>query len=178
VTQLDAFTVSDVVLLLLVVTAVVLDFWCFKISNRLIAAGYLLAFAIRLAQGGVQGVLTVLWNISFPVIILYLFYRMRAIGAGDVKLFSMIGGFMNFHEVVWCIVVSFVIGAVFSLAKLLYYHNLLEGLKSGGSYLWGLMGGNLREYRPAGDTKQHVIHFSLAIFLGTIAVMVCGRSLG
>jgi prepilin peptidase CpaA len=169
--------VSDLVLLLLVGTAVVLDFWSFKISNRLIAAGYLLAFAFRFAQGGVQEVLTVLWNISFPVIILYLFYRMRAIGAGDVKLFSMIGGFMNFHEVVWCIVVSFVIGAAFSLAKMLYYHNLLQGLKDGGSYLWGLMGGKLQEYTFQGDAKQHVIHFSAAILLGTIAVLISGKSM-
>jgi prepilin peptidase CpaA len=176
--RLDAFAVSDLVLLLLVGTAVVLDFWSFKISNRLIAAGYVLAFAFRFAQGGVQEVLTVLWNISFPVIILYLFYRMRAIGAGDVKLFSMIGGFMNFGEVVRCIAFSFVIGAVFSFAKLVYYHNLRSGLKAGGSYLWQLLGGNLEEYKPAGDTKQHVIHFSSAIFLGTVAALICGKSMG
>jgi prepilin peptidase CpaA len=168
--------VSDLVLLLLTGTAVVLDFRCYKISNRLIAAGYVLAVAFRFAQGGMQEVLYVLWNISFPVITLYLFYRMRAIGAGDVKLFSMIGGFLNFHEVVLCIAVSFVIGAVFSLGKMLYYGNLFESLRSGGSYFWGLIGGNLREYKPGGDTRQHVIHFSFAILLGTVAVLIYGGS--
>jgi prepilin peptidase CpaA len=172
---LDTLAVSDLVLLLLVVTAVVLDFLYFKISNRLIAAGYVLAIAFRYAQGGMQGVLIVLWNISFPVIILYLFYRIRAIGAGDVKLFSMIGGFVNFKVSVMCMVVSFAIGAVFSLVKLLYYGNLFEGLRSGGSYFWGLMAGNLQEYVPAGDRRQHVIHFSPAILLGTVAALVYGK---
>jgi prepilin peptidase CpaA len=175
--QLDTVAVSDLALLLLVVTAVVLDFLCFKISNRLIVAGYFLAFAFRFAQGGVQEMMIALWNISFPVIILYLFYRMRAIGAGDVKLFSMIGGFLNFKETVYCIVFSFAIGAVFSLGKLLYYGNLSKGLRDGGSYIWGLLGGNLQEYHLSGSRKQHVIHFSLAILLGTVAAVIYGRSL-
>ena len=172
---MDAFGVSYPVLLLLVMTAVVLDFLCFKISNRLIVAGYLLAFALRFAQGGVQELFVVLWNISFPVIALYLFYRMRAIGAGDVKLFSMIGGFVSFKEIVLCMVFSFLIGAVISLGKMLYSGTLFQGLSDGGSYIWGLMGGNWQEYKPRTNTKDHVIHFSLAILLGMLAMMIYGK---
>jgi hypothetical protein len=74
-------------------------------------------------------------------------------------------------------VFSFAIGAVFSLGKLLYYGNLSKGLRDGGSYIWGLLGGNLQEYHPSGSRKQHVIHFSLAILLGTVAAVIYGRSL-
>lgn len=173
--QLDALEVSKLVLLLLVMLAVVLDFLCYRISNRLIAAGMVLALVLGYAQGGVQQMLFVLRNMSFPVIALYLFYRMRAIGAGDVKLFSMIGGFLNFRQIVWCVVLSFVLGAVISLGKMLIDGTLYNGLLEGGSYIWGLMGGKWQEYRPAGYTKDHVIHFSLAILLGMLAVLIGGK---
>ena len=173
--QLDALEVSKLVLLLLVMLAVVLDFLCYRISNRLIAAGMVLALVLGYAQGGVQQMLFVLRNMSFPVIALYLFYRMRAIGAGDVKLFSMIGGFLNFRQIVWCVVLSFVLGAVISLGKMLIDGTLYNGLLEGGSYIWGLMGGKWQEYRPTGYTKDHVIHFSLAILLGMLAVLIGGK---
>lgn len=172
--QLDALEVSKLVLLLLVMSAVVLDFLCYRISNRLIAAGMMLALVLGYAQGGVQQMILVLRNMSFPVIVLYLFYRMRAIGAGDVKLFSMIGGFLNFRQIVWCMGISFVIGAVLSLGKMLRNGTLYRGLLEGGSYIWGLMGGKWQEYLPSGDTKDHVIHFSLAILLGMLAVLIGG----
>lgn len=172
---MDALEVSKLVLLLLVMSAVVLDFLCYRISNRLIAAGMVLALVLGYAQGGVQQILFVLRNMSFPVIALYLFYRMRAIGAGDVKLFSMIGGFLNFRQIVWCVVLSFVIGAVISLGKMPIEGTLYNGLLEGGSYIWGLMGGKWQEYRPAGHTKDHVIHFSLAILLGVLAVLIGGK---
>ena len=172
---MDIFIVSDLVLLLLVMTAVVLDFRCYKISNRLILVGYILAFVLRFAQGGVQQFFYVLWNISIPVIFLYLFYRMRAIGAGDVKLFSMIGGFVSFKEIGLCMLFSFVIGAVLSLAKMVHTGILYQGLVDGGSYLWGLMNGERKPYTVKAATENHMIHFSLAILLGMLAMLVYGK---
>lgn len=172
---MDIFIVSDLVLLLLVMTAVVLDFRCYKISNRLILVGYILAFVLRFAQGGVQQILYVLWNISIPVIFLYLFYLMRVIGAGDVKLFSMIGGFVSFKEIGLCMLFSFVIGAVFSLAKMVHTGIFYQGLMDGGSYFWGLMSGERKPYTVKAMTENHVIHFSLAILLGMLAMMVYGK---
>lgn len=173
---MDAVTLRVLLLLLLVGAAVVLDFLCYRISNRLIVAGYILAVAVHLAQDGMHSIFIVLWNISFPVIILYLFYRMRAIGAGDVKLFSMIGGFVTFHELVFCIVFSFVAGAILSFGKMLYFRTFFPGIRDGAVYIRGLLRGEYKPYKINGDVEKHTIHFSLAILLGTVATIWYGRS--
>lgn len=168
---LDAFFASDLVLLLFVVIAVVSDFRRMKISNRLIFVGILIALGFRMSREGIREAIYVLWNISFPVILLYLFYLLGAVGAGDVKFFSLIGSFVNFKELVWTIVFAFGIAAFFSLAKMLQTGLLFTGLKDGGSYLLGVLRGNRHPY-PRCDLDSHnLIHFSLSIALGLVAAV-------
>ena len=74
----------DLVLLAILGVAVVLDYRFLRISNRLILFGIVLAICLHLAVYGLEGIVSVLWNISFPVIVLYLFYLVGALGAGDI----------------------------------------------------------------------------------------------
>ena len=89
-------------LLVILVAAVVQDFMYMKISNRLILMGILFSLAFGFMTGGLRQVLYVLVNISFPVFVLYLFYLLGVLGAGDIKLFSIIGGFTNFKLLTGC----------------------------------------------------------------------------
>lgn len=102
-----------------VIAAVIMDLRSGKISNRLILIGIGVALIRRLLQEGGVGLLTGALQISFPVIILYLFFLLGALGAGDIKLFSLVGGFVNFRELVACIIVAFILGAIWSFVKLL-----------------------------------------------------------
>lgn len=104
-----------------VLIAVSMDVKHMRISNRLILIGLGMAFIQRLFCEGIQGVLTGICQISFPVIVLYLLFLLGALGAGDIKLFSVIGGFVNFKVLVWCMVYTFVAAAVISLGKVIYY---------------------------------------------------------
>ncbi len=150
--------------------AVIGDFYRMKISNRLIIVGLLLSLGFRVSTEGAGAVPVVLWNISFPVIVLYVFYLLGAIAAGDVKLFSVIGGFLHFYELMMCIVVSFLIAALFSLGKMVCYHRFSSGIKEGAKYLWGRLKGEQRVYERDFSNKTNLIHFSFAILLGTAAV--------
>jgi prepilin peptidase CpaA len=168
--ELDAQLASNLVLLVILIAAVILDFKYMKISNRLILIGMILALVFCVIYGRrIPDVLYVLWNISFPVIVLYLFYLMGAIGAGDVKLFSVIGGFVNFKELVLCMICSFTIGAVISLGKMLICGTLWEGLHNGSAYFKGLIRGEHRRYGHGSKEKRNQIHFSLSILLGFLA---------
>ena len=165
--ELNAVIASNLVLYGILILAVILDFKYMKISNRLILMGIILALAFQVIIGrGVSDFIHVLCNIFFPVIVLYLFYLMGVIGAGDVKLFSVIGGFVNFRELVLCMLCSFVVGAVISLGKMLFCGTLLEGLHNAGCYFWGLAKGEYRTYGRGSKEKRNRIHFSLAIVLG------------
>ena len=75
--------------------AVYTDMTRTKISNRLIVSGLILALIFRIAEEGGSGALVYMMNISIPVIFLYVLFQLHALGAGDIKLFSMIGAVLG-----------------------------------------------------------------------------------
>ncbi len=108
------------VLLLFLGRAVYTDLTQTKISNRLIVVGLLSGFFYRIMIEGSLGVFFFFVNISIPVILLNLFFQMRALGAGDIKLFSMLGGFLSTEQLLQIIIMAFVIGAVLGIFKIIY----------------------------------------------------------
>ena len=80
---------SVLTLYAILIVAVVQDITSMRISNRLIIMGLFLSMAFGIVLGGMPRIIQVLLNISIPVIMLYLFYLIGVLGAGDIKLFSV-----------------------------------------------------------------------------------------
>lgn len=158
--------------LALLSTAVVMDIRSSKISNRLILGGLATGFLIRIIECGVRGIGVFLINASIPVILFYLLFLMRALGAGDIKLFSVIGGIWNLKMLFMIIIVSFLAAAGMSFCKMLYHRNLISRLFIFGRYVRETVFlGRLQKYPIESEGKQHIIHFSIAIFIGFITVL-------
>lgn len=100
--------------------AAVMDYKEWRISNRLICAGLIWGLAFRILGEGSAGVVYFLINLSIPVILLFLLFQMRVLGAGDIKLFSMAGGFLSTEQLMHLMVLSFLAAAVIGLGKLVY----------------------------------------------------------
>ncbi len=128
----------------LLLVAVGMDLKSMRISNRLILIGLGISLVRRFICEGMVGVFTGLILILIPVVLLYLLFLVGALGAGDIKLFSLVGSFINLRELIWCIIFAFFYGAIISLGKIL-----------------GMM-----LFRIPFTEKQNLIHFSVAIFLG------------
>ena len=142
-----------------------------RIRNWLILMGLAFSFVHRIISEGITGIFTGVILISFPVILLYPLFLARVLGAGDIKLFSVIGGFVNFKELIWCILFAFFFGAALSLLKMLSARVLLSGFHRGILYIRGLCKGILKAYEP--DTGPYLrIHFSIAILLGLISTQI------
>ena len=129
--------------------AVVMDFGNEKISNRLIVSGLIWGLAFRLLGEGSAGIVHFLVNISIPVIFLFLLFQMRALGAGDIKLFSVAGGFLTIQQLVYLIPTAFVVAAVIGVGKLIYLKR--------PPCIW--------------SGKGTIIHFSIAILIGYFIVV-------
>ena len=97
-----------------------MDFQTGKISNRLIVSGLIWGLAFRLMGDGMAGVLPFLIHISIPVILFILLFQIRAIGAGDIKLFSVVGGFLSIRQLVYLVLTAFVVAAGIGVLKLFY----------------------------------------------------------
>ncbi|MBQ7505708.1 MAG: prepilin peptidase [Lachnospiraceae bacterium] len=103
----------------LLVFAVWMDLNSFRISNRLILLGLLLGLSLRIALEGWFGIVIFLGHILLPVLLLYLLYRIGALGAGDIKLISMMSGFLHLSDTAEIVLYSFFIGALIGVPKLL-----------------------------------------------------------
>ncbi len=142
-------------LLVILSLAVVTDFRERRISNRLIALGLCIGLILCILGEGSIGIVHFLVNISIPVILLFLLFQLRALGAGDIKLFSVVGGFLELRQLLAVMIASFVAASVIGLGKLLY-HKLSAKKKDG---------------------NRTLIHFSLAILIGYI-IAVWGCAIG
>lgn len=154
----------------IIIVAVIQDFMYMKISNRLIFMGLFLSLAFGIFLGGVPRIIIVLLNISFPVIVLYLLYLLGVLGAGDIKLFSVIGGFTNFKVLTDCMVAAFAAAAVISVGKMLYNRNLQFSLFKGQIFLREVLKGNISSYRKTMAEERNLMHFSAAILIGLLVV--------
>ena len=121
-----------IVLLLVLFFASIWDFKKGKIPNLLILVGAIYGL-MRVFY--YQNFFTHIGGIIFPVLILYPFYKIGTIGAGDLKLFSLIGFYVSFMESIYCMFLAFVIGAIFSLVSMKQKDNFANRISYLISYL-------------------------------------------
>lgn len=158
--------------LLLLIIAVATDITSGRISNRLICLGIGTGFFFRIWESGVKGLFLSVIQMILPVIILYLLFLMRALGAGDIKLFSMIGSIWSLKVLFYCMIFSFLTGAVLSLFKLLYQKNLFARLQYFFQYVQNcFITKSIGIYDRGSDGNQNTIYFSVAVFIGFCVTM-------
>lgn len=136
-------------LFLILLIAVATDIKTMKISNRLIASGLILGLAFQILGNGYAGILYFILNITIPVILCILLFQMHALGAGDIKLFSVVGSFLTTEQLIKVMVFSFFAAAMLGIAKIGF------------------------QYWICGRKKQPFtkIHFSIAVLLAVLYVV-------
>ena len=142
-------SVANLILTGLLFCAVYTDLTQTRISNRLIVLGLIIAFFFRLVSEGFSGVFFYVVNIFIPVIFLFLLFQMRALGAGDIKLFSMLGAFISTEQLLKLMVLAFCVGALLGICIIVYQFIL-------------------RKYELGKLTQ---VHFSPAILIAYILVV-------
>lgn len=150
--------------------AVISDFKSDKIPNLLIGAGLGCGIIWRIWGMG-DSWQQVLAGIGVPVILCFFLFLIHALGAGDIKLFSVIGCFWPLSDLMVCILLSFVAGAVISISKLLIHKQLFESLSCFFHYFQTIYQTRKIEKYPGRDIKVRQMHFSVAIYLGFFLTM-------
>lgn len=108
-------------LVCLLLLAVILDLRSYKISNHLILTGIVTGILFDIYEYGQAGICLGLPGILLPVILLFPLFLIKALGAGDIKLFSVIGSFYGAAYVLKSIAAACILGAVMSLIYLIKY---------------------------------------------------------
>lgn len=154
--------------MILLFAAVVLDLRTGRIPNRWICAGLAAGMILFLSPMSVLKPGAFFLGFLIPFLIGWIPFRMRAIGAGDIKLFFIIGCLNGGEDVFYCIFLSFLLGAGISLSRLLSLRQLKVSLMNCFQYLFDILAQKKIWKYPGAGEKSHTIHFSAAIFLGYI----------
>lgn len=103
-------------------------------------------------------------------------FRLRMIGAGDVKLMALTAGYLGFPASAGVIIYGFFIGAVLAFLKMLVYKNLYQRLSYFFAYIRRLFrtGEAVPYYQASRDGKEAVIPLGLCLLGGCVLYAVRG----
>ena len=102
-----------------------------KIPNWLTGTGLLLAVAVTIGKVGINSsvyiaLLLLLVRTGITTVVLYPFFKIGVLGAGDVKLCAVCAAFLESGDCVPVFVRSLLVAATIGLCKLLLMGNLKE----------------------------------------------------
>lgn len=159
-------------MLCMLVVAAVQDVRSGKISNRLIVTGLIMGLIIQVMEHRICGVYYFLRNISVPVVLLYLLFQMRVLGAGDIKLFSMIGSILTIGELFRCMVYGFAAAGAGAVLFLAVDRRRWQRIQYGVHYVLDfLYTKKLKPYQPPYPKEAFSYAFSVPVLFGVILAL-------
>lgn len=139
-----------------------------KIPNPLTVFGLIVGAAYQWSANGPPGLATYTGGVLIPLLLLAVLHYFRMLGAGDIKLYMTVGGFLGPEKSIACILLSFGIAAALSAARLLKYPILGKRLR----YLLQYIGNYCRDrkWTPylTGKKETAELHFSVPIALAAV----------
>lgn len=140
------------VLLLILLAAVFTDYRYGKIPNWMILFGIISGLFISFMNEGILFCLEKVGAVFIPVLFLYPLFLIEGIGAGDIKLFSVVGSFLGIKGVFISLIFAFVVGAIISILKLIKVQIIKKDIFHRKSIIF----------------PKNKIHFAIAVFLGVM----------
>ena len=114
--QMSSFLVSTFFLL----SCVFCDYKSGRIPNLLTVSGAASGMALSFAAGGTAGFLSSAAGFLVPPGALWLLFKYRMLGAGDLKMLAMTGSFSGFSASGRLLFLVFLSGGLLSLAAMLF----------------------------------------------------------
>ncbi|MCR5097392.1 MAG: A24 family peptidase [Lachnospiraceae bacterium] len=159
-----------VYVLFLSLSAYVFDLQKARVPNTLILIGYTSGFIYAICEKGASGVPEAIISLTWPILLLYVLFRIKALGAGDLKTLSMISLFLDHHQMLTIIFLSLVIGAAAGGARLIRAGMILSHLKNFQIYVQKTLTEKKITYYQTINEDLGKLHFCGCIFAACCAV--------
>lgn len=162
--------IKETFLLFYLFTAVLQDFRNRKIPNGWILFGVGIGLLSLLEEK-----ISPYYYISacfLPFFLLILLYKIRVLGAGDIKLFMVAGLFLGRKEILQVIVWAFLFGGIYALIQLFRKKCFRRRFTYLFSYIKRVaVNGKIEAYVTENWEEEMVLHFSLCVFLGCLPII-------
>lgn len=147
-----------------------------RIPNLLIVFMAALGVGWRFWESGIYGTFSYLGEAVLIMSLLYPFFKIGSIGAGDVKLLGASAAYLPLSRTLIFLFVSLLIAAIISLIKMWREKNMCERLQYLLAYLtdvarsgnWRLYLENERDKSKAGICLSGPVFLSLLLYLGGV----------
>lgn len=162
-------------LLLVLVLALWVDLRSRRIPNSLVLFGMAAALLLAVWEWRAEALLTFAAGAGVGFLGFLPFYLLRWVGAGDVKLMAVIGGFVGFPDVLWVVLFALLSGGVVAWLLIAYVEKLLPSPYRVLAIAWSaaIQGGKAMKTGMAGQgvtsSGYPSVPYSLALAAGTVA---------
>jgi len=168
----EIMAVRIVVLFVVITLAVYSDIRLFKIKNLITYPTVIFGITINTYSYGFEGFKDAIIGVFIPIIGLFIFYALRMLGAGDIKLYCAIGAIMGCKFVIACLAYSFLFGGFLSLIILLLRKNVIQRFKHLYNYIkTTIMLMKIDRYQDLTNDKNGLFRFSYAVMGGAVISM-------
>lgn len=153
-------------LVFIIFVGLVQDIFSYKVKNKTILLGLIMGSLFLILNKDLNSTLNSIIGMMVPILILSPLFLFRMLGAGDIKLFSVIGLFLGAIAVTRIMLVSIVIGGILSFIKLVKNKNIKHRVNYFIHYMRGIYnGGSVEYYDAKTDNYKNALHFTIAIFM-------------
>ena len=117
----DIFRTAVVLVLIVLLTAAVAtDLKNHRIPNLLLWPSLSLALMLHMTSGGIDGLIVAIGGLALGFAILFPLYSVGGLGAGDVKLLSVVGSFLGPSGALIAGVATMIAGALFGITFIVW----------------------------------------------------------
>lgn len=149
------------------------DCYNYKVNNKLLLTGTILAFVFQIYEQGGTGLISFSVGYLVPFLLLLLLFLCHMLGAGDIKVFCMLGGFYGWQVSVTCIIYSFIVGAVISIISIIIHPKLLLRFQYFVNYVYTcFIVKKVKPYLSSDTEKPAILHFTICIAIGFVVFII------
>lgn len=158
----------EILICVLIIVAFV-DIFYYRIPNVWIAIGMITGFALIVKDSSLWMLIKTCGQMGMVLAIFYPFYLIKGLGAGDVKLFMLLGCYLRGAVYLRCLIVAMLLAGLWAMGKLLLYQESRERLIYLGSYCKKvILTGALDPYKVDRGKKKGVIRLSVPVLCSVL----------
>lgn len=166
------------ILLTLLFTAFLSDQLKGRIPNELTIGGFVMGMAYTLVKHDPAHLLKRLLTAGAVFAMLYIFFLVRALGAGDIKLLMMTGMFVDPEDFIRIVVLSAYIAGIIAVLKIISSKGFLRSASDRLGYIrLCIATGESVNFKEKGSDKKLTVRLGSAIFAG-YSVWLTGGYMG
>lgn len=167
-------SLQAVLLILLLVLSLISDIRTYKIKNIITLPFTVAGLVVNCILYGTNGLKLSVIGWLVAVLMLFMLYALRMLGAGDVKLFGAVGAIMGYAFTVDSILYSFIFGGIIGVFYLIARKNAAKRLKYLLTYLKScFLSFRLLDYSDFKDKgRGDSFRFSYAALPGTLLQLI------